>query len=67
MPKATLSFNLPEEDSDFLLAKNGGKYFSALWEIKQIIRKHDKYGTKMKDCWAEIEVELNDVNFDEVA
>jgi hypothetical protein len=67
MPRATLSFKLPEDDSDFLLAKNGGKYFSALWEISQIMRKHWKYGAKMKDCWKEIEEELKNANLDEVA
>ena len=67
MPKATLSFNLPEDDSDFLLVKNGGKYFSALWAISQIMRKHWKYGAKMKDCWKEIEEELKNANLDEVA
>jgi len=66
MPKATLSFNLPEDDSDFLLAKNGGKYYSALFQIQQIMRKHWKYDAKMKDCWKEIEEEINDVNLDEV-
>lgn len=67
MVKATLTYNLPEDDSDFVLAKNGGKYYSALWQISQIIRKHRKYGQKMTDCWKEIEAEMADVNFDEVA
>ena len=67
MPKATLTFNLPDDDSDFLLAKNGGKYYSALWEISKIIRKHWKYGAKMENCWKEIEEEINDVNLDEVS
>lgn len=66
MAKARLEFTLPEEESDFILAKNGGKYYSALWNIKNIMRKHWKYDEKMKDCWKEIEEQVNEINFDEV-
>jgi hypothetical protein len=66
MAKAILEFNLPEDESDFVLAKNGGKYYCTLFEIKNIMRKHWKYGEKMEDCWKEIGDELNDINFDEV-
>jgi hypothetical protein len=31
------------------------------------MRKHWKYGAKMKDCWKEIEEELKNANLDEVA
>ena len=65
--KAILEFNLPDDDSDFLLAKNCGKYYSALHEIQQIMRKHWKYDAKMEDCWKEIEAEISEANLGEVA
>jgi hypothetical protein len=66
MPKATLTFKLPEEDGEFLLAKNGGKYFSALCEIRTEMRNHWKYGKKIKECWEAIEAVINDINWDEI-
>ena len=38
MPKATLHFQLPEEVNEFKLACRGTDYFSALWDISQIVR-----------------------------
>jgi hypothetical protein len=67
MARAILTFNLPEDDSEFLLAKNGGKYYGILWEISQIMRKHWKYDEKMEDCWKEIEEQINEANLDEVS
>ena len=41
--KATLEFNLPEDQSYFDLAVNGAKAQSALWEMDQWLRSQYKY------------------------
>jgi len=41
--KATLEFNLPEDQSYFDLAVNGAKAQSALWEMDQWLRVQYKY------------------------
>ncbi len=43
--KATLEFNLPEENPEFDLAMNGPKYHSALWDIENKLRQWVKYET----------------------
>jgi len=43
MPKATLTFDLPEEDSIYQMTINAGKYYSALFEIDQFLRSKIKY------------------------
>jgi hypothetical protein len=43
--KATLSFNLPEEQGEFQAAVDAGKYRAALWEISQrVFRPARKHG-----------------------
>lgn len=44
MPKATLQFDLPEEDGDFNAAVNGRRAISILWEIDQRCRSLLKHG-----------------------
>lgn len=52
MPKATLTFDLPEEQEEFRLAQNGCKYYNVLWDI---------------DIWLRSEIEYKDrVEFQEV-
>ena len=41
--KATLEYNLPEEQGDFELAVNGSKAHVALWEMDQWLRAQYKY------------------------
>ena len=41
--KATLEFNLPEDQSEFDLAVNGAKAQVALWEMDQWLRAQYKY------------------------
>ena len=43
--KATLEFNLPEEQDDFNLITGAGDMYSALFDIKSEIRSLRKYGT----------------------
>ena len=42
MPIKTLQFNCPDEENEFLFAINGGKYWSALFDISQWIRSFRK-------------------------
>lgn len=41
--KATLEFNLPEDQHDFYCAVNGAKWMSAMWELDQYLRNQLKY------------------------
>ena len=41
--KATLEFNMPEDHAEFDFAVQGGKMYSALWDISQELRKLWKY------------------------
>jgi hypothetical protein len=43
--KATLTFDLPEEQEEFDLASNAGRYRTSLWEVSQeIFRPARKHG-----------------------
>lgn len=41
--KARLTFNLPDDQAEFDFAIQGGKMYSALWDISQELRKIWKY------------------------
>lgn len=43
MPKATLQFNLPEEQSEFNDAINASKVKGMLWDFSQQLREWYKY------------------------
>jgi hypothetical protein len=49
MPKATLTFDLPEEQSEFDLANNASKYYSVLWDLDQYLRNFVKYPSDRED------------------
>ena len=49
MPKATITFTLPEEKDDYYLANNGMKMYSILWEFDQWLRQEIKWGDKPYD------------------
>ena len=44
--KATLEFNLPEDQEDFNYATNGFNYYHALYEMDQWLRSEYKYNGK---------------------
>ena len=46
MPKATLTFQLPEEDVEFFQASNGWKWRMIVSDILQNIRQDVKYSQK---------------------
>jgi hypothetical protein len=66
MAKATLSFNLPEDEGAFLLAQRGGEYYCAITEIQRAIRDHNKYGKPMKEVFMEIEQIVCDLRTDDI-
>lgn len=41
--KATLEFNLPDDQQDFELASNAMKFWSVLYELDQELRSKTKY------------------------
>jgi hypothetical protein len=41
--KATLEFDLPEDNTDFQSAINGHNYKSAIWDFDQLLRSEMKY------------------------
>ena len=43
MPKIKMTFNLPEDQIEFDFAVQGGKMYSALWDISQELRTLWKY------------------------
>ena len=44
--KATLEYNLPEDQEDFNYATNGFNYYHALYEMDQWLRSEYKYNGK---------------------
>ena len=53
MPTATLSFNLPEELSDWKITHNASSYYCALWDLSQKFREMRKYDDPKKKYTAE--------------
>ena len=75
--KATLEFNLPDDQDEFVLATNGLKFWSVLWELDQSLRSKTKYAPDSLpqdkyDAYQEIRDELrelmieNNLSFDMV-
>lgn len=59
--KATLKFSLPDDEGDFQRAIHANKAWSAIYEIREAIRKHRKYGQGAEETIQQIEEELSDV------
>ena len=64
--KATLEFNLPEDQQDFELATKGMKFWSVLWELDQSLRAKTKYAPDSLpqdkyDAYQEIRNELHEL------
>jgi hypothetical protein len=43
--KATLTYNLPEDDDDFRMAINGSSMYYVLWEMDQWLRSNTKHAS----------------------
>jgi hypothetical protein len=41
--KATLEFNLPEDQIEFDFATTGSKWWKVCWDMEQWLRKQNKY------------------------
>lgn len=50
MAKATLTYKLPEEQSDFNFAVHGSAWALAMWDLDQALRGWLKYGHELKDA-----------------
>ena len=68
--KATLTFNLPEDNDEFTLAQRGREYYSYLWDLDQDLRSWLKHGHQFKsvdEALERIREELHaQVNFDDI-
>lgn len=53
--KATLEFNLPDDQHEFDLAVQGSKMYVALWDISQDLRKLWKYEELSEEEWKMVE------------
>jgi hypothetical protein len=60
--KATIEFNLPDEDAEFYCATKGTAMLNALWEINQELRKMWKYEELNEDEWKIVERIRNSFN-----
>ena len=61
MPTATLTFNLPEERSEWLDAIRGADYACKLHEIENVLRRYRKYeemGKKELELFTKIDDEI---------
>ena len=69
MPKATLTFNLPEEQSEFDQVSKAGDLASIIWEFTQEVRSKTKHGTEedqkiwepVREAWWNL---LNEFHYD---
>ena len=55
MAKIKMTFNLPEDQAEFDLAIQGGKMYSALWDISQELRTLWKYEELSDEEWKMVE------------
>ena len=47
--KATLTFNLPDDQIEYDFANKGGNYYSALWDFDQFLRSEIKYNEELNE------------------
>ena len=62
--KATLEFNLPEEQVEFNLAVNGNKWSFVAWKVDQELRSKIKYSESIteeqRDIYQEVRNLINE-------
>lgn len=49
MPKITITFDIPEEQSEYDISNSAMKFYISLWEYSQVLRDYTKYGYNTKD------------------
>lgn len=60
--EAQLIFNMPEESSEFILASWGHRYWETLCDIREVLRKHTKYGVSEADTIVAIQALMGGIN-----
>jgi len=53
--KATLEFNLPEEDREYRMANQSADMFAAISHFDEKLRSYRKYGNNFKDVGEALE------------
>ena len=70
MPKVTISFNLPDENSEYKLCNRAGELASIVYEFTQLCREKTEYADEKaaKEGWEDVRVAwwaiLNDSQYD---
>jgi len=64
--KATLEFDLPEDNDSFKMATRGGDYFCVLWDLKQLLRQKRKYGMEEDDFEQQFEDLIDNAILDDI-
>ena len=47
--KATLTFNLPDDQVEYEFANNGSNYYTVLWDFDQLLRAEVKYNEALSE------------------
>ena len=55
-----MTFNLPEERNEMLIAQRGIDFHCVILEIKKIIREYHRYGKKLSEAFKEIELAVDE-------
>jgi hypothetical protein len=66
--KATIEFNLPEDQTEFEIATNANKYYSALFNFQQYIRnklKHEELTPEQESVVEKIQSDFLEMLYDE--
>jgi hypothetical protein len=61
-----MTYNLPEERNEMLIAQRGIDFYCVILEIRKIIREHHKHGKKLSDAFDEIELAVNEAQTDDL-
>lgn len=54
MPKATITFKLPEENSEYRMHQKAGDMHSAIWDFTSELRNKTKYGDGKPVDWEDV-------------
>lgn len=50
MPKATITFDLPEDQRQYEVMNQANKMLQCLWDISEALRTWERYGHQFKDA-----------------
>ena len=64
--KATLEFDLPEDNDSFKMATRGADYFCVLWDLKELLRQKRKYGMEEDDFEQQFEDLIDNAILDDI-